>query len=213
MQWSPPYCPCNSPQVITVHIEEIWQSAVLLWLAIIMNDQNFENPPKKATDLFYLHIVSHVLYLFLFSYQTYKVMWYTSFNQTALQSSVSSDLALESIFLTTLRAQEWAQYGLNSYGPLQGWTEIALLYSSCTKILNRKCCFFIHSNAATVAWERDRGSSLSISRVSWWYCATELCYHCSDLIIMPFLNCILIVPCCNIGLIMLERQKPCAKKT
>lgn len=59
-------------------------------------------------------------------------MWYTSSNQTALQSSVNGDLDLESIFLTTLRAQEWAQCGLNSCGLLQGWSEIPLLYNSGT---------------------------------------------------------------------------------
>lgn len=120
------------------------------------------NAPKKATDIILSSNYSSCGRSSFVSYQTYKVMWYTSSNPTALQSSVSGDLALESIFLTTLRAQEWAQYGLNSCGLLQGWIEIALLHGSLADGLYRKRCFFIHPNAATALLERDGAQELSV---------------------------------------------------
>lgn len=109
-----------------------------------MNDQRFECP-KRATYIFLF--LQYIIYFLvkiipvLFSYPSYKVMWCSSSNHSALQSSVSGDLALESIFLTTLTAQEWAQYGLNSCGLLRGWIEIALLNSRLADSRYRKCCF------------------------------------------------------------------------
>lgn len=124
------------------------------------------NARRRPLPLFCLHIINiifHIIFLALFSYQTHKVMWYTSSNQNALQSSVSGDLALESIFLTTLRAQEWAQYGLNSCGLLRGWIEIALLYSSLTDSLYRKCCFlFIQMQRLCFSRESTRALCLSV---------------------------------------------------
>lgn len=124
--------------------------------------------------LFCLHVINiifHIIFLVLFSYQTHKVMWYTSSNQNALQSSVSGDLALESIFLTTLRAQEWAQYGLNSCGLLRGWIEIALLYSSLTDSLYRKCCFlFIQMQQLC----RERAQELSVCQWVSQFCRGHL---------------------------------------
>lgn len=104
--------------------------------------RTFQCPQKAAQIILSLHwrkkrIISPVL----FSYPSHKVMWCTSSNHNAPQSSVRGDVGLESIFLTTLGAQEWAQYGLNSCGLLQGWIEIALLNSRLADSRYRKRCF------------------------------------------------------------------------
>lgn len=105
-------------------------------------------------------------------------------NQNAVQSSVSADLAQKSIFLTTLRAQEWAQYGLNSCGLLQGWIEIALLYSSLTDSLDRECCFlFIQMQK-----EKEHKSSLHVGGLSQ-FCGGHL-HDCRGSSIVHLIRCL-----------------------
>lgn len=52
MQWSPPYCPRNNPQVITQYSADMMACCSIMIMAIIMNDHNSEYP-KKDSLLFF----------------------------------------------------------------------------------------------------------------------------------------------------------------
>lgn len=131
---------------------------------------------KVTLIILFLHfIIFLIIFVLLFTYPTYKVMWCTSSNHSAFQSSVSGDSALESIFLTTLRAQERAQYGLNSCGLLQEWIETALLNSRLADSRYRKCCFlFIQMQQLCFSSEHR-----SFSYLSWFHNSAEVT-HVND---------------------------------
>lgn len=60
MQWSPPYCPRNNPQVITQYSADMMACCSVMIMAIIMNDHNSEYPKKD----FLFFLTSYFFFLF-----------------------------------------------------------------------------------------------------------------------------------------------------
>lgn len=151
MQWSPPYCPCNNPQVITLCIVKIW------WPAI-MKDNNYEWPALWMPKEGHLYFPIFTVYYLFFGKNNSSFVFLPK-----LQGHVVQQLKPQ---CTSVFSEWWSSSRINlpdhSHSPGVSsiwaqflWAAPGMNWNSTPEQPSRRqslqeMLLFIHPNAATV---------------------------------------------------------------